>query len=64
MPNYITNKDTIIFSPEWNNPLDIELLSNYKKLIFSNYELNYNLFEKYELSDDLFEKFFNQFNFW
>ena len=64
MSDYITKEDTIIFSPEWNGPLDIELLSNYKKLIFSNYELNYNLFEKYELSDDLFEKFFNQFNFW
>ena len=48
MPNYITNKDTIIFSPEWNGPLDVELLSNYKKLIFSNHKLNDNLFEKYE----------------
>jgi len=43
---YITKEDTIIFSPEWNGPLDIKLLSNYKKIIFSDYELNDNLFEK------------------
>ena len=48
MSNYITKEDIIIFSPEWNSPLNIKLLSNYKKLIFSDYELNDNLFEKYE----------------
>jgi len=46
MPDYITNKDMIIFSPEWNNPLDIKLLSNYEKLIFSDYVLNNDLFDK------------------
>ena len=46
--NYITNEDTIIFSPEFDDLLDIELISNYKKLIFSNYILNDKLFEAYE----------------
>jgi hypothetical protein len=45
---YITKDNTIIFSPEFNKPLDPELLLNYKKIIFSNYELNYSLFEVYE----------------
>ena len=36
MSDYITKEDTIIFSPEWDSLLDIKLLSNYKKLIFSN----------------------------
>ena len=30
--------------------LDIDLIFNYKKLIFSNYELNDGLFERYENS--------------
>ena len=40
MTDYITNKDTIIFSPEYNKPLDNELLSKYSRIIFSNYKLN------------------------
>ena len=55
MPNYITNKDTIIFNPKWNGPLDIKLLSNYKKLVFSDYELSDNLFEKYEPDNSIFK---------
>jgi len=48
MLNYITNEDTIIFSPYYNKPIDINLLSQYNKIIFSNYELNEKLFEKYD----------------
>jgi hypothetical protein len=46
--DYITSNNTIIFSPEFNKPLIPELLSNYKKIIFSDFELNYSLFEAYE----------------
>ena len=45
---YIIKEDTIIFSNKYNNALDIYLISKYKKLIFSDYELNDNLFERYE----------------
>ncbi len=48
MTDYITSEDTIIFSPEYDKPLNPELISNYKKIIFSNYELNDKLFEAYE----------------
>lgn len=49
--NYITTDDTIIFSPKYNKPLDIELniQPQYKKIIFSDYELNNYLFEAYEI---------------
>jgi len=46
--DYISYHDTIIFSPEFNKSLDSELLTNYKKIIFSNYELSNNLFGAYE----------------
>lgn len=46
--DYITNDDTIIFSLEFDKLLNPELLSNYKKIIFSNYELNEDLFDAYE----------------
>ncbi len=46
--NYITNNDTIIFRPSFNDELDYKLLNDYKKIIFSNFDLNDNLFEKYE----------------
>jgi hypothetical protein len=42
---YITKGDTIIFDPEFNEPLDLELTSQYKKIIFSNYVLTGNMFE-------------------
>jgi hypothetical protein len=45
---YMTKDNTIIFSPEFNKPLDPELLLNYKKIIFSNHKLNDILFEAYE----------------
>ena len=51
MVDYITNKDTIIFSPNYNVLTDVNLLSLYNKIIFSNYELNEELFEKYENLD-------------
>ena len=44
----ITNEDTIIFYLEFNKPLESKLLSNYKKIIFSDYELNDNIFDAYE----------------
>ena len=47
-PKYITNKDTIIFAPKYNEKLNIKLISNYTKLIFSNYVLCYELFMKHE----------------
>ncbi len=45
MVDYITSDDTIIFSPKYNKPLNPELLANYKKIIFSDYELNNGLFK-------------------
>ena len=50
--NWITNDDTIIFGAEFNEKLDAELIYGYKKLIFSDYELNEELFEHYT-NDDL-----------
>ena len=64
MKDYITKNDTIIFSPEFNKPLNQEILSNYKKIIFSSYELNDGLFEAYENNNfnglKLFGSNFNQ----
>ena len=45
---YITKGDIIIFDPSFNEELDPSLLTNYKRIIFSNYILKYNLFEGYE----------------
>jgi len=45
---YITKDDTIVFSPKFDKSLNCELLSNHKKIIFSDYELNNNLFDAYE----------------
>ena len=38
--DYWIYEDSIIFKPEFDKPLDdyIEIISNYKKLIFSNYD--------------------------
>jgi hypothetical protein len=55
--DYITKEDTIIFSPYFNKELDSELLLNYKKIIFSNYELNENLFDAYENNNFYFYYF-------
>jgi len=46
--NYITSGDTIIFEPSFNNELDYGLLKDYRKIIFSNYNLDDSLFERYE----------------
>ena len=35
---YLMCVDTIVFYPKFNNKLDPELLHNYKKIVFSNYE--------------------------
>ena len=48
MTNYIINQDTIIFDPKYNEPLDISLIYNYTKLIFSDYALCDELFMSYE----------------
>ena len=56
MEKYYINDDTIIFNCEFNEPLDeyIGIITNYKKLIFSNYhdyklclETNNNYIETY-----------------
>ncbi len=45
--NYITGNDTIMFNSVFNEKIDTELISNYKKLIFSDYTLDKQLFEHY-----------------
>ena len=47
-PKYITNEDTIIFAPKYNEKLNIKLISNYTKVIFSDYASCYELFMKHE----------------
>ena len=62
--DYIIKDDTIIFSPEFDKPLDsIGLIDIYKKIIFSNYELCEDLFEAYEkINIDCLEWKVSQFN--
>jgi len=62
MLNYITNEDTIIFSPYYNEPIDINLLSQYNKIIFSDYELNEELFEKYKNFNHRGKYIYSRFN--
>lgn len=50
MLDYITKGDTIIFDPNFNKSIDINLLNSYNKVIFSNFELCDDLFEKYSES--------------
>ena len=64
MMNYITNYDTIMFSPSFNDVLDPGLLSKYKKIIFSDYDFTNDsdlmeiLFNRYKNND--FEIFGNE----
>jgi hypothetical protein len=51
MVDYITNKDTIIFSPYYNETIAKGLLEKYNNVIFSDYELNEDLFDAYENLD-------------
>ena len=51
MNNWIVSNDTIIFHWKFNADLDIDLISNYTKLIFSDYELSNELFEHYANND-------------
>ena len=44
---YITNDDTIIFDPSFDEELDPELLTKYKRIIFTNYILDHKLFDAY-----------------
>jgi len=62
--NYITNDNTIIFSPSFNRKLKSKLLNNnYKKIIFADYDLNNDLFEKYKNNDFNDLRYFgSQFN--
>ena len=47
--------DTIIFEPEYNKPLDINLISQYKKIIFSDYQLSEGICEAYK--NNIFNNF-------
>jgi hypothetical protein len=61
--NYIANEDTIIFSTVFNDKLNPGLLLGYKKIIFSDNELNEKLFEAYEKNNFDNTKFIgSQFN--
>ena len=58
--SWITNFNTIIFSPNYNELLNTELLSNYKNIIFSPYNLNNDFFEKCTNCDNIYQS--NVFN--
>ena len=65
MVDYITANDVIIFDPRYDKPLSLKLniQSNLKKIIFSNYELNNDIFEAYENSNfDNFALICSNFN--
>ena len=63
MVDYITKDSIIIFSPNFNDKLDIKFLSNYKQIIFSDYELNDELFNAYANNDfQNLEFTYNRFN--
>ena len=47
MNSYITKEDIIIFNPDFNELININLLNLYNKIIFSNYKFNDDLFDKY-----------------
>ena len=55
--DYITKDNIIIFSPYYNKKLDNELLTKFNQIIFSDYDLNENLFEAYN------NKNFNNLNY-
>ena len=57
--NYITKDSIIIFAPHYNEVLDIKLLTNYNQIIFSNFELNDNLFDAYSNNEFINFKFAN-----
>ena len=65
--NYWIYEDSFIFKPEFNEPIDdyIDIIKNYKKLIFSNYndfkiciETNNNYINKYQ--NNYIDSKFNQ----
>jgi len=47
--DYITKEkgNTIIFCPHFNEKIDYKLLSNYEKVIFTDYKLTNSLFDNY-----------------
>lgn len=44
----MTNENIIILSPKYDKLLDVKLLSNYKKIIFSSCALSDGLFDACE----------------
>ena len=49
--NYIAKDKTIIFRPNFNKEIEPGLLEKYLNVIFSDYELNEDLFECYKNND-------------
>ena len=62
MVDYITKDDIIIFSPNYNDIIDIKLLSNYKQIIFSFFVLQDDLFDAYANKNFKNQKLFNSTN--
>ena len=52
---FTTNKDTIIFDPDYNEQLDMDLITQYKEIIFSDYKLSEGICEAYE--NNIFKNF-------
>ena len=53
--DYITKDDMIVFSSTYNEVPSINLLSVYKKIIFSDYALDNYLFDEYFNQDFISE---------
>ena len=47
-PKYISDTQTIIFSPDYDEPLDIKLIGKHTHIIFSRYKLSSKLFNRYK----------------
>ena len=63
--NWMTNDNTLIISPHFNKLLDVEFISKYKNIIFSNFELKCELFEIYLCQNNNFTNLYysrNTFN--
>ena len=44
---YMSNEDTIIFDSNFNKLLNMTMKTKYKKIIFSDWILNRNIYEAY-----------------
>ena len=65
MNDYIVKNDVIIFSPHYNNLLQLNIILGYSKIIFSDCELCDKLFDFYEknkmnISKKIIKSNFNQ----